>query len=190
MVYAFVCWCTRTCEWDLMSVKHAEIILWANNSQLSHPSASVPFQTGRNDFLFSFRCDETRWHGILNSPAQIERNKQQSGLVIAPDKHQDVETTPAQTQQCLQISIFSYMRHVKAQQAASLGTLSEPRLSHWRGLSSTNSRVNQQQRSNLPLNYISTVVLPWPVKICMPSNMACWRPIMNRDTALCGLIIK
>ncbi len=73
------------------------------------PTHQIPLPVRRfklGELICCFLLDETAWHGILNSLAQIEANKHRSVLVTATDNHHHVETTPAQTR--LQISIFRY----------------------------------------------------------------------------------
>lgn len=82
------------------------------------------------DMICCFLWDETGWHGILNSPAQIERNKHRGVLVTATDNHQDVETTRAQTRQCLQISVFRYVQSVCERSRRRLPTHSQNPGSH------------------------------------------------------------
>ena len=97
------------------------------------------------EMICCFLLDETGWHGILNSPAQIERNKHRSELVTATDNHQDVETTPAQTQHCLQISIFRYVCVCVRVCVYTLRRLHPPTNSH-----SPGSRIDRDQVQLIP----------------------------------------
>lgn len=141
--FACVCRNTGTCRSDSVSLKsYLEQIFPTPPT----PLLGCCFKLG--EMICCFLLDETGWHGILNSPAQIERNKHRSELVTATDNHQDVETTPAQTQHCLQISIFRYVWcvcvSVYTLRRLQLPTnLAQPRRSYWQGPSSTDSGVSR-----------------------------------------------
>lgn len=156
------------------------------------PAAPLPvccFKLG--EMICCFLLDETGWHGILNSPAQIERNKHRGALVTATDNRQDVETTPEQTRQCLQISIFRYVRSVCVWERARGRQDSRSAGCHIDG---DWVQLTLESISSRGLIYLSirSLLLYCPSPswfVCQPRWLRCC-PIMNRDTALCGLIIK